>query len=261
MSDGAPDRAPGRAPGRAPDQRPDRESAAVDPESKREIDLLIVDLDGTLVDSFADIERSLGAALASLGAVATPELIALAGRGTPLEGYYRAAFSADPEAADHAERFAGFVAAYRDEYNRIYQRVQGSARVYPGVAETLATLRRTRPGMRLAVGTSKRTDVARVVIERAALGEHFDLVQGSDDVAKKPDPALLQLIARTLHVPLARAAMVGDTQADTGAARAAGCLSIAVTYGGQPRHELEALEPDRLPDHLIDRFSDVLELL
>jgi len=217
------------------------------------IALLIIDLDGTLVDSFGDIERSLRSALGLLGVAATDEIVALAGRGTPLEGYYRAAFSADPLADDQAERFARFVAAYRDEYNRI----QGPARVYPGVAETLATLRRDRPDLRLAVGTSKRSDVARVVIERARLGGYFDLVQGSDDLPKKPDPALLLLIARTLDLPLDRVAMIGDTQADVGAAKAAGCLAVAVTYGGQPRHELEALEPD----HLIDRFSQLLDLV
>ena len=221
------------------------------------IELLIVDLDGTLVDSFDDIARGVRTALGTLGISASPRVLALCRRGLPLEAYYREATSRDPGAESERASFARFVAAYRD----FYSRNQHSTRVYPQVRDTLAALRRRHPGLRMAVGTSKRSDVARSVIDRTDLAGYFDLVQGSDNVAKKPDPALLRLIAQTLDVPLERSAMVGDTAADVGAARAAGCLSIAVTYGGYPRHELESLEPDRKPHHLIDRFSQLLELL
>ena len=51
--------------------------------------------------------------------------------------------------------------------------------------------------------------------------------------------------------------MVGDTDRDVGAARAAGCVACAVTYGGWTREELAALEPD----HLLERFADLLDVL
>lgn len=221
------------------------------------IDLLIVDLDGTLVDSFDDIAAGLRVAVESLGAAMTPELAAMSRRGIPLEGYYRAATARDPGAASERQRFAAFVATYRQHHADDQASNRATTRPYPGVAKTLATLRQRRPGLRIAVGTSKRTDMARDVVTRAGLDDFLDLVQGSDHVAKKPDPALLRLIAETMDIPLARAAMVGDTAADIGAAHAAGCPAIAVTYGGQPRHELEAHQPT----HLIDAFSEILDLL
>lgn len=216
------------------------------------IELLIVDLDGTLVDSFADIRRSLTAALTELSVEPTEEVLELSRRGAPLEVYYRRAFDRDPLASEESARFARFVAAYRQSYFAAH-----TAAAYPGVVDTLTELRRRRPGRVMAVGTSKRTDMAKKVIELAGLSEHFDLVQGSEDVAKKPNPALLRLISERVKIPLDRAMMVGDTSADVLAAKAAGCLAIAVTYGGLRRDELSDLGADAL----IDRFSELLDLL
>lgn len=217
------------------------------------LDLLILDLDGTLVDSFDDIQQGMAFALAAVGVPATPELLALSRRGVALEVYYQQAVGRDPEAASERAGFIAFVDAYLTHY-AAHQR---DARLYEGVVDTLAEIKRRRPGLRLAVGTNKRTDLAREVVEHTGLGRFFDLVQGSEEVAKKPDPAILRLIARRLQADLGRAIMVGDTGADVLAARGAGCGAVAVTYGGWPREEIAALGPDRL----IDRFSELLEIV
>jgi phosphoglycolate phosphatase len=217
------------------------------------LELLIVDLDGTLVDSFDDIQQGMEVALAAVDAPVTAELLALSRRGVSLEVYYQHALARDPTDPDERERFAAFVNAYLAHY----ERHPHTARVYDGVPGTLTALKARRPGLRLAVGTNKRTDLARDVVARAGLTHFFDLVQGSETVAKKPDPALLLWIARQLDVDIRRALMVGDSGADVLAAQSAGCGAVAVTYGGWPRHEIETLRPDRL----IDRFSELLDII
>lgn len=217
------------------------------------IELLLVDLDGTLVDSFADIQHGMTVALDAIGVPATAELLALSRRGVSLETYYRHALARDPADPDEHARFHTFVSSYVAHY----QTHPHTARAYDGVHDTLAELGRRRPGLRMAVATNKRTDLARDLLVHAGLAGFFDVIQGSEAVARKPDPAVLLLIARQLQVDIRRAIMVGDSGADVQAAQSAGCGAVAVTYGGWPRHEIEALRPDRL----IDRFSELLDIV
>jgi phosphoglycolate phosphatase len=216
------------------------------------VELLLVDLDGTLVDSFDDIQHGMTVAFGAIGVSMTAELLAMSRRGVSLETYYRHALARDPADPEEQARFHTFV----DAYVAHYESHPHSARVYDGVRETLAELDR-RPGLRMAVATNKRTDLARDLLTRAGLAGYFDVIQGSETVAKKPDPAVLLLVARQLEIDIRRAIMVGDSGADVQAAQSAGCAAVAVTYGGWPRHEIEALRPDRL----IDRFSELLDIV
>jgi phosphoglycolate phosphatase len=214
--------------------------------------LLLLDLDGTLVDSFADIRRGIVHAFAALGVAAEPAWLELCRRGVALEVFYRHAFG-EPRTAAERERRGRFVAAYRD----YYLEHQENTRPYDGVADTLAWLRGSRAGLRVAVATAKRSNMAEAVVARCGLAHLVDLVQGSEGLAKKPDPAVLARAAARLDRPLAGAVMVGDTDGDVLAARAAGCRAVAVTYGGWSRDELHPLAPD----HLIDRFEELRELV
>jgi len=215
--------------------------------------LLLLDLDGTLVDSFADIRAGIEHALQRIDVDPTEALLALSRRGVALEVFYQRATGRDPSADDEQGRLQRFVDAYRS----YYVAHQENTRPFAGVRETLEWLRAERPALRLAVATTKRTDMARAVTDQAGLTPLFDLVQGSDGLPKKPDPALLAMIAERTGVGLERTVMVGDTDGDILAARAAGCRSVAVTYGGWTRLELGRLGPD----HLIDRFSELRTLL
>ncbi len=215
--------------------------------------LLLLDLDGTLVDSFADIHRGIVAAFAAIGVVAEPAWLALCRRGVALEVFYRRAFGRDPDSAGERARCDRFVEAYR----AYYLEHQENTRPFQGVAETLAWLRAHRPEVRIAVATAKRSNMARSVVEQCGLEAWIDLVQGSEGLAKKPDPAVLRRAADGLGLPLETAVMVGDTDGDILAAQAAGCRAVGVTYGGWSRDELASLRPD----HLIDRFAELRDLL
>jgi phosphoglycolate phosphatase len=208
--------------------------------------MLIFDLDGTLIDSLADIRAGVIAALAEIGLEATGQVLALCRLGVGLEQFYECATGGRTAAGGEFERFA---AAYRSSYT-----VRSGP--FPGVRETLAELRRLLPGQTFAVATTKRTELARRVLDGCGLAGSFDIIRGSDGLPHKPDPAVLRDIAARAARSLEHAVVVGDTDRDVLAARAAGCTSVAVTYGGWTRDELAQVSPD----HMIDRFAELLEL-
>ncbi len=212
--------------------------------------LLILDLDGTLVDSFEDIASGIRAACTGCGVVASDEVLALIRRGVPLEDFYAAALGQPPA----GEGWARFVETYRATYKTACVM---SARPYPGVAETLARIRELPARPFIAVATTKRGDTANLVLESTGLRPLLDAVVGSDGRPPKPDPAVLIAAAGLAGIDVRRALMVGDTDRDVLAARRAGCAIAAVTYGGFGRDELAALGPDVL----LSSFSELLQML
>jgi phosphoglycolate phosphatase len=215
--------------------------------------LILLDLDGTLVDSFADIAAGVRAACAHIGVAAADDLVALVRRGAPLEEIYELAVGA---AVADDPRFVAFAGAYRAHYFDGHGCLSSTV-VFHGVRETLEALRARAPRPRLAVATTKRTETARRVLAGVGLLPLVDEVVGADGLAAKPDPATLVEAARRVGVDVRHAIMVGDTDRDVLAARRAGCAAAAVTYGGMPREELAASGPD----HLLDRFGELLAVV
>jgi phosphoglycolate phosphatase len=212
--------------------------------------LVLLDLDGTLVDSFADIAAGVRAACAALEIEAGEALLALVRRGAPLDELYQLAFGVVDE------RFPRFADAYRACY------VEGGGCLattiaYPGVAETLAAIRALPEPPFIAVATTKRTESARRVLAGTGLLDLVDEVVGSDGLPPKPDPAILLEAARRAGIDVRRALMVGDTDRDILAARRAGARVAAVAYGGLGAEELLRHEPD----HLLRSFGELAPVL
>jgi phosphoglycolate phosphatase len=211
-------------------------------------DLVLFDLDGTLVDSLPDIASALNHAL--IAARLAPLSLDVV-RGLVGEGVRRLVDKAlDLQGATDRD-----AAALTREVVAFYsEKPCVETRLYPGMAETLAELRRR--GAQLAVLTNKMGDVARALL--AALELSFDAVVGDGDGhARKPAPdAALALFGRFAVSPQ-RALMVGDGLPDLALARAAGCPVAAVTWGYSDRVALEA----QRPDHLVEAPSDLLGLV
>ncbi len=218
--------------------------------------LVLLDLDGTLVDSFEDIRASLHAGLAAIGLAHDGDLMPLVRQGAPLEELYahvRGPRSTDDSPAD-AERLIAFAHAYRDHY---LPHCLTTTRAFPGVADTLAALRALPGRPVVGVATAKRSETARRVLEGTGLLHLVDVVAGSEGIASKPDPAVLHRAADLAGLPVARAIMVGDTERDVQAARAAGCAAAAVTYGGQTEAQMRV----HAPDYLLGEFASLLGVL
>jgi len=196
---------------------------------------LIFDLDGTLVDSRADITASVLQALQSRGraSVLLPAAVgALVGQ--PLQAMLALA---DPN-ADPAE-ISALAAAYREHYTA---NCAVASRLYPGIREALAALRGRVP---LACATTKRPAQARCVLAAFDLLPFFQVWRGtSPDQRYKPAPDVILAAAADLGVPPGDVIYVGDTATDLQAARAAGARSAWVTWGYGDEAACRAEQPD-----------------
>jgi len=203
--------------------------------------LLVFDLDGTLVDSVMDLRAALNEVLRERGhrALSRTEVKHMIGDGVPaLVARALAASGADPAEASMA--LPRFLEIYEANPTQL-------SRPYPGVPETLATLRRR--GYRTAICTNKPQQATLAVMQGLDLLPLFDGVAGGDRFpVRKPHPGhLLQLIAELGARPEA-SAMIGDNENDAAAARSAAVPLVLVRYG-YARVEPESLAADALLDH------------
>jgi HAD superfamily hydrolase (TIGR01509 family) len=220
--------------------------------------LICFDLDGTLVDSTADIRAALVHALAEVppsDARLDEHALGCAGLGLPLDEFFTIA-RPPPHPQHGDEGRQRFITAYREYY---HAHLLDRTRAFPGVAETLAMVEPLREaGLRTAVATTKKTLTAERVLAGLDLAQHFDLILGTEPpMPHKPAPDLLLACATRLGCDPRRGLMVGDTERDVLAGRAAGMRTVGVTYGVLGA---DGLQP-HAPDHLIDRFADLWPLI
>jgi phosphoglycolate phosphatase len=117
--------------------------------------------------------------------------------------------------------------------------------LYPNVRETLSRF----DGKKIALVTSKESDFARQLLEHFGLLAYFDCIIGGDTLPeRKPDPKPVQEAIRRLACSVERSVMVGDSENDVIAGRAAGALTCAVTYGFRTREQLLLTGPDVVLD-------------
>lgn len=193
--------------------------------------VIAFDLDGTLVDSLADIVASFRYAFEELGIAGPDEEAVRALVGRPLDEMY-GEFVA-------GERVSALTDAYRRHYPRNFTR---RTKIFPGVIEVLTELRSL--GYRLAVATTKRTEMAAALTAAVGLNGHVDHVQGTDGFPHKPAPDVVLRAGAALGGKVEW--MVGDTVGDILAGQAAGARTYAVTWGTHSREELAGARPDLL---------------
>lgn len=215
---------------------------------RRDFDAVIVDLDGTMVDTLGDFELALTASLAELGLPAVPRafIARTVGKGS------RHLLT---EVLRHLGQDEAAVDRLWAAYQRHYLAVNGRAStVYPGVVEGLTAW--LGAGLRLACLTNKPGAFARPLLVAKGLDGSFDHVFGGDAFARsKPDPLPLLETCRALGTRPARTLMVGDSSNDARAARAAGCPVVLVRYGYNHGDPVEAAGADALVDRLDAVFS------
>jgi phosphoglycolate phosphatase len=188
---------------------------------------VLFDLDGTRIDSRADLATAVNLVRAelSLPAFALAEVVARVGEGA--RNLVRRAL---PESID-GEAFEAAFASFGRHYRRV---CLDETRPYPGIPELLARLAPVRPGPRrpLAVLTNKPEAVSRHILAGLGLAGFFREVVGGDTLpTRKPDPAGVVHLARLLAVPPAELLLVGDSAIDARTAAAAGCRFVFVEWG------------------------------
>ncbi|WP_233159017.1 HAD hydrolase-like protein [Pseudonocardia sp. MH-G8] len=183
---------------------------------------VLLDVDGTLVDSAPTIVEHLAAAIAEVG-FPVPDAARLRRLvGPPFE-------TALPELGLTQEQTAAVIVAYRESYDAVAATVTP---VYPGVPALLERLR--EDGLRLATATSKPEDLARKIVAGVGLAGHLDLVGGADHVAGRVGKAaVVRSVLDRLHLDPARdpVVLVGDRHHDVDGAAAHGVPTIGVGWG------------------------------
>lgn len=217
------------------------------------MDAVIVDLDGTMVDTLGDFVQALQRMLAELpepfqSFVVEQALVErLVGKGSE---HLIKSLLAHIDTAQVATNNVALLEAAWQAYQRHYPDVNGHySAVYPGVQEALAQWQQA--GLKLVCVTNKPTAFAQALLAEKQLAAYFSGVIGGDAVArKKPDPMpLLHACAQLQTVP-ARTLMVGDSSNDALAARAAGCPVVLVSYGYNHGEPVDRVDADGVLDSL-----------
>lgn len=209
--------------------------------------LVMFDLDGTLVDSAADIAVALNRALADveLPAVTEAQVRLWVGRGA--SRLVHCALEHQQQAADdfeqlHERLLARFMARYQED-------VSSRSTLYPGVRELLEACR--AQGIALACVTNKPYAPARDLLAALDILTLFDLLLGGDSLPhKKPHPGAILHCLRHFDMAPEAALMVGDSRNDVEAAQAAGVRVVALPWGYNHGEPIEASRPDWLLESL-----------
>ncbi|MFM5908125.1 MAG: HAD-IA family hydrolase [Novosphingobium sp.] len=218
--------------------------------SKFPFEIVGFDLDGTLLDTHADLGHALNHALGMAGRPAVPIALArdLIGGGAKMMLDRALAATGGDEGVDRDSLHRALIAYYAEN-------IAVHTRLFPGGADMLDALHER--GVKIALVTNKLESLARRLLDELELTSQFATIIGGDTLGPgraKPRPDLLNLMLERLGG--GPAAYVGDTTYDTGAAKAAGLPVVAVSFGfnDEPVHELGA-------DAVIDHFDELVPVL
>lgn len=209
------------------------------------VKLIIFDLDGTIIDSSGDITDSINYAIEPYGAapLTVRETISLVGEG--ISRLMEKVIEKEGMDADRDYLIKRFLEYYSGH-------LVDKTTVYPGVKEALEKLN----GYKKALISNKRESLSSEILKTLELSKYFDLVVGSDTTPeKKPSPVPVQYTLSKFDVSPEEAVIVGDSNYDIEAGRAAGIKTIAVTYG------YRTLDMLRAADFIIDRMDELTDVL
>ncbi len=215
--------------------------------------MILIDLDGTLVDSVPDLAFSVDAMMEALGLPRRGEPSVRNWVGNGVERLVQRALANDLD----GEADPGLFARALPVFMRIYrENTSQRSRLYPGVREGLDGLQAA--GFRLGCVTNKAEQFTLPLLRDKGILDRFALVVSGDTLErKKPDPAPLLHAAAQLGVTPAESLMVGDSRSDVKAARAAGFRIVCMSYGYNHGADIR----DEGPDAVLDRLDALPALL
>lgn len=216
---------------------------------------IIFDLDGTLVDTLADLAGAMNWALAQLGED-THSLDAYRKMiGNGVEMFAKRALK--PEKQHLCSHLLELMKA------RYRQHCFAKSSVYPGVNELIAKLGQMR--IRLAVATNKEHDDAVKVVEHFFGVSAFEVISGvRQNGPVKPDPAFAEAIMAKMALASDDFVVVGDSDVDIATAKSSAMRSIGVTWGFRGREDLAAAGADFIidkPEEIFDKNTFGIRLV
>ena len=211
--------------------------------------LVMLDLDGTLVDSVPDLSYCVDRTLEALGLPVAGSDRTRQWVGSGIEGLLRRALA---DACGTGEQNATLLARALEHFHPLYaENTSVRSRLYPGVREGLDYLESR--GVKLACITNKSTHHARRLLADFGLLPRLTLIVGGDTlVERKPAPDPLRHVLRELRFRAGEALFVGDSFHDVSAARAAGVRVVCVSYGYSRGRDIREARPDAVIASLVE---------
>jgi phosphoglycolate phosphatase len=215
--------------------------------------MILIDVDGTLVDSVPDLAYCVDVMMDRLGRPPHGEAAVRNWVGNGVERLVRRALvgqlDGEPADADFARAYPIFLDLYAENTSK-------RSVLYPGVREGLNWM--AAAGYRLGCVTNKAAQFTLPLLTDLGVIDRFGIVVSGDTLAqKKPDPAPLLHAAAHFGVEPAQSLMVGDSVSDVTAARAAGFHIVCMSYGYNHGEDIRLAKPD----HVIDSMVEIQGLL
>jgi len=205
----------------------------------KEVDLIIFDLDGTLIDTKKDIVNSVNNTLKNLGLRPRPDNIISSFIGYGIKGLIR-----DALGKENTSLLEKALKIYEENYNK---HMFDTSRPYPGVLEVLEHFSKKSK----AVITNKRKRFAKAQLEHFGIAKYFDeIIGGDDETCLKPSPCQPEAVLKRYRIKPERSIVVGDMDFDILSGKQAGMLTCAVTYGIGKREAILKAKPDFIIDNI-----------
>lgn len=209
---------------------------------------VIIDLDGTLLDTAQDLALAANAMLRKLHMAELPSstIQSFIGKGVPK--LVKRTLTNSPDDEPNPELFEQALPIYERCYA---ENLHVNTRPYPGVIEGLEQLK--QKGFHLICITNKTEIFTLPLLHATGLLDYFELILSGDSLPKKkPDPLPLLHACKHFGILPEAALLIGDSSNDAIAARAAGCHIFCVPYGYNEGHDVHKLDCDAVVDSIVD---------
>jgi phosphoglycolate phosphatase len=211
-------------------------------------EMILIDVDGTLVDSVPDLAYCVDEMMKQLDRPVHGEDRVRNWVGNGVERLVRRALigqlDGEPEEVDFARAYPIFLELYKENTSK-------RSLLYPGIREGLDYLKAA--GYRLGCVTNKAAQFTLPLLRDLGVHDDFELIVSGDTLPKKkPDPLPLLHAAEYFGVAPAHALMIGDSQSDVKAARAAGFQIVCMSYGYNHGEDIRDYAPDAVIDSLVE---------
>ncbi len=213
--------------------------------------MVLIDLDGTLVDSVPDLAFCVDEMMNRMGLAERGEAAVRQWVGNGVERLVKRALLNRLEGEPDHARYEKALAIFRELYGKnACQR----SRLYDGVQQGLNYMRQA--GYRLGCVTNKAGEFTSPILSGLDIAKYFEVVISGDDTPrKKPDPLPLLTAAEKMAVRPEACLMIGDSQSDVKAARAAGFGIICMSYGYNHGQDIRSFAPDAVIDSFVELES------
>lgn len=219
------------------------------------IKAVVIDLDGTLLDTAPDLADAAIAMAEELGLPPIDLATVKTYIGNGVSRLVKRVLTRDMQAEPDADLFARALPSYEKHYGA---HVSRRSQVFPGVLEGLAAFRQT--GLHVACITNKAQKFTHPLLKETGLFDYFELILSGDTLPKKkPDPLPLLHACNHFGIQPHELLLIGDSLNDTQAARAAACPVFCVPYGYNRGRDVNELDLDAVVPSLLEASKLVVK--